>query len=197
MSLITRTVNHLKLLDIDSESIFKLFCLYDQYENEVLVRAEQLEENIVGTVDARRVDLKFWVVTKFLTTSIALGFITGVTLYEDLTDNLLCAHLDKEASKSRTTVTLSSAGSIFNVKLKIDTKNSDANSRMSNLIVAIHSFFRSTGQSCLHDTNEKIAIQHVPGAIQPAELRKFLCNVLSFPHACLKKTFRAFSNSLR
>lgn len=168
----TATINHPKLSRADPERICKFLFLYDQYFKVMLALEKQLGKRKMGTEAARSVDIQFFVYIEVLTSSIALDLITSVTSYEDLTEDVLQAHLGKEPSESRATVALSSLGSILKGELKsIDMKTSDASARTSKLFIIYHSLLHRTDFPWLPEINEKVAMQHVLSAIQPAMLR--------------------------
>lgn len=78
----------------------------------------------------------------YLASSIALGFIPGVSSTDDLTDEILRKFLEATSSESKETLTLASLDSIVSKKLKMDLRDRSATSRMQGLFMSYHTILR-------------------------------------------------------
>lgn len=140
--------------------------MYYQYVDEVRARARQIVDGTAAEA-ANPVDLKYWVEEDLLKSTVALGLISVVTVYNSLTDEALRIYLVVEYADSRTIFTLSSLDHIIPKYFKMYMRNKDAISHMKTLFVNYHTLLRRHGLAWLLEENQKMAVQHVLSAIQP------------------------------
>lgn len=136
------------------------------------------------------VDLSFCVDIDLLKLTIALGLIPNVTPYKDLLNASPRVYLEKEASESRNTVTLSELNAIVNRDLHMDMRNPDASLRMKHLFIDYQTILQNQGIAWLLEENPKVAMPRVFSVVKPAKLCLRLKSDLAFSQHRLRKEFR-------
>lgn len=121
----------------------------------------QLGSNLVGVEASRPVDLRCCVDIKLLKSTIALELISSVASYEDLTDMILLANLNKDVSESRNTVTLASLDTSLN---RYFPKNPDTSYGMSYLYIEYQILLPQYGLSRILESskNKRYSMHSVP-----------------------------------
>lgn len=185
------------LTQTDPASIRTFFRKYDQYCRTVKSRAKQLNVNAEGsstttTETILLMELKYCVDAQYFTSCIDLGFITGVTSFEDMTDTQLRKYLDDKAEESKDALTLDGLEELVRKKLKMNMDNRNAKSRMQGLFASYHSLLSQNGVKWIIDENQKLTVTHVLSAVRPQSLRERLESNLSFSQHALKKDFKEF-----
>jgi len=186
---LSTVINHPTLRKHDSESIRIFLRRYDQYCTEIAERAAQFGDD---TVSARPVQLKFCVDSEYLASAISLGFISGATSLEDLTDAVLRTYLDTKSGASKETVTLSKLDRIVEKQLSMNMSDPSATSRMQGLFISYTTLLRKNGLSWVVTDSPKVAVQQVLSCINPKSLRTRLREDLEFSQRSLRKDFKGF-----
>lgn len=144
----TTSVNHPRLSKTDAASICTFTREYDQYAKEIEERARQLVgEHEISTEAVTPVHLKYCVDYEWIESVLDLGFIDGVTSYNDLNDEKLRAYLTEKAKESTEVVTLDVLDKIVANQLQMNMEDNDARSRIENLFIAYRSLLRRNGLS--------------------------------------------------
>lgn len=74
-----------------------------------------------------------------------LEFLDGISTYEKLTDKVLRSYFENKSEESTDVVTLHVLDSLVDKELRIDTADSNANSRIENLFFLYFSLLRRNG----------------------------------------------------
>lgn len=144
---LSSTIARPKLKRNDAESVRIFLRSYDQYVTEIEARALKWALTEVVASDALPISMKLYIDDGYLDSSIALGFIPGVSSIDDLTDEILRIFLEEKSSESKETLTLASVDSIVSKKLKMDMRDRSATSRMQGLFISYRTIQRDNGLS--------------------------------------------------
>lgn len=160
------------LLTITDAASFRVFLrAYDQYATEVKERGKQLVSiDTVSSHVVEPVQLKFCVNVEWLKSLIALWFIPDVTSYKFLTDIVLRKFLESKTEKSKNLISSNAVDEIVGKDLCITRKDSNAQSRMENLLISYHSLLCRHGLKGIISENQKVAVFHILSAIRPLSL---------------------------
>ena len=139
---VATSVYHPRLLRVDAESIRIFLQMYEQYKREVEFHAQQLTVGGITTETVRLVKLKFCVDLEITESALALGFISGFTDYDKLTDDALMIYLEEKAQDSRDSVTLETLDGLVRVGFRMYMSDKDAKSRTEALFMSYHRFLR-------------------------------------------------------
>ena len=107
---VTVSLNHPHLDSFDPSAIRIFLKNYDAYSRTVIARAKQVcfsqDSAAKSSEVVLPVDLKFCVDGQLLHSALALDFIAGASVYDELEDKALRAYLDKHAEESEKAVNL-------------------------------------------------------------------------------------------
>lgn len=163
--------SHPRLKKTDASSIRTILRGYDRYAKEIEERARQLVgPDTVFTEAVTPVQLKFCVDAEWIESLIELGFIDGVSLYDDLSKQVLRDYLEKKSEESKNATTIDALGKLVTNNLRIDMTDTNARSRIENLFESYHVLLRRNRLSWLTKDNEKICVYHILSAIRPDSL---------------------------
>lgn len=169
---VSTTVNHPMLKRAEPAAISKFLNHCQQYDVEVLACLCQLCSGVLSTEATHAVYLSFCVDIALLKLVFALHLIHKVTSYKDVSDALPWVYLEKEASKSRDTLTLS--------ELYCQTIPTHGFEEIRRILAdgkVIHWLSNNTTEprgSLALGENPKVAIQHALSIVKPAKLHSKL-----------------------
>lgn len=166
--------------------------LYDQYVTEVQARTRQFSDGDISTEKSKPVDLNFCVDIDFLRSTIALGEISAVSSYDDLTDEVLRNYLESETAESRSKMTIEALDSLIRKNLRTDMHNKEVISRMNNLFVGYQTVLRKNGLSWVVAENPKVAVQQVLSAIHSPKIQSSLSSDMELAHIDIGKDFSKY-----
>ena len=137
-------------------------------------------------------ELKHCVDSQYLHSMIALGFISDVKSYEDLSSERLREFLDNRAIQSKKSITIAGLYILVSLELIMKMANRDAEAHMEGLFVSYHSLFSNHAVVWIISDNQKLSVNHVMSSIKPKYLKERLEADLDFSHHMLKKYFNGF-----
>lgn len=143
---VSTSIDHPRLVRLDSESIRIFLRQYRTYCQEIMARASQLVPTGFTTTEPMLpISITFCVDSEQLQSAIALGLIENVTDDSTLTEALLLAFLNKKGKDGRRNLTSANNYSLIEKELNMDMTVSSASSRIKQLFINYHSILRRQG----------------------------------------------------
>lgn len=177
---VATSVDHLRLTKTNLTALLAFLLEYDDYTPEVTELVLQITgKDILLTVVAKPVQIKFCVNSEWLESLIDLNFIKKVTSYDNQTNDQLRKYLESEAEFLKDVVTMDMLDKIVEQSISITMNDKHAKSRIETSL-----------PSWVTQDNVKIAVYHVLSAIHPESLWKRLESDLGLPHYVLQKDFK-------
>lgn len=124
--------------------------------------------------------------------STALDSLFGVSSINDLSDSELRKFHQVDAKESKEELAIRALVNIVNKELRTNMADTNAKSRIKNLVHSFDSLLPSHGLSWILDDNQKVAIFHVFSEFRPRYLWTHLQSDRKFLHRSLRKDFKTF-----
>ena len=167
----TTTIPYPRLENVTAESIRFFIRQYDPYVRELASRANQIVAAGASAESVRPIAIKYCIDEGYLESLLSLGFIEGVSSYDELQEGDLRNFREKQSATSKSSMKIETLDCIVKKELRTDMRDEDDVSRIRNFFISYHGLLRSFGLSWVTEKKPSVAVRHVASAIKPEALR--------------------------